>query len=49
MEFNESILSKAKPLFRGKIVVFGKSWVRILFKTQAVVEKSNVKTILNLS
>lgn len=40
MEFNQSVLSKAKPLFRGKIVVYGKSWVRILIKTQTIMEKS---------
>jgi hypothetical protein len=39
MEFNQSILSKAKPSFRGKIFVVGKSWVRILIKTQAITEK----------
>jgi len=49
MKFNQSFLSKAKPLFRGKIVVFGKYWVRILIKTPAIMEKGILKMFLNLS
>jgi len=49
MEFNQSILSRAKPLFRGKIFVVGKPWVRILIKTQAIMEKGILKMFLNLS
>jgi len=40
MEFNQSILSKAKPLFRGKIVVFGKPWVQILIKHRLSLRKA---------
>ena len=40
MEFNQSTPSKAKRLFRGNIFVFRKFWVRILIKTQAIMEKA---------
>jgi len=49
MQFDQSLVSEAKPLFRRKIIVFGKSWVRILIKTQTIMERSILKVFLNLS